>query len=707
MWLTFILVTFIIRSTHGYSAGAPPVACARMTPNHQQDARNLNTTHDLNGHALDLPFKLTTDPPEGSVIAPGQTVQVSLDALNDETFKGFIILVRDSEFPKNSQVGHFEKESDNALVNIATCNTGGHSNYITHNSQNGQAKSKSGIKAKWIAPDDFEGSVFFKYSVVLEYSTYYINLEMAPMRVTRSPKDDQKEIIDDSAINFDDSEPIKDTSAILGSTPTEKASTISTAKTTTTISTTATTTTTTTTTATTTTPQPKKLRVPHDHDIFKGCDDTKGCFADPTDCLEKQKNGESACDYVVSYEVDEKIRLKMAGRSEGEYIAVGLSSNAGMGDDLVTACYHDRNNGQVNVQSGYTIGYSYKPFRFPQYELDVIKRETHDGIFFCEVTRPLNIKINETQIRDGDLTNKVYDYNDEYFIFLAHGRWHNSEIQKHSNTPKISSKPLALSSVEVVKAEFNILLRLHGAFMITAWLGSASLGMIVARYFKQTWTSTQCCKKDMWFFVHRTMMVLTWCLNMAAFIMIFKEREWKWSIPIGDNPHAVLGCVTTFLCFIQPIMALMRPHPGTTMRPIFNWLHWFVGNAAQIVAIVTIFYAVELDKAELPQQTDYLLIAFVIFHAIIHLVLSCVMCKSDSRSKYAQTKNGYAMRQMGVNPRHYPEYEELKRDAPGGAIRKFFLAVYIIVGSLVIAALLALVVEAPAEAKLKEAGILP
>ena len=58
-------------------------------------------------------------------------------------------------------------------------------------------------------------------------------------------------------------------------------------------------------------------------------------------------------------------------------------------------------------------------------------------------------------------------------------------------------------------------------------------------------------------------------------------------------------------------------------------------------------------------------------------------------------KNGYPMRQMG---RSYPDYEELKRDAPGAGLRKFFLAVYIIVCFLVTAALILLVVFRPSNA---------
>lgn len=134
-----------------------------------------------------------------------------------------------------------------------------------------------------------------------------------------------------------------------------------------------------------------------------------------------------------------------------------------------------------------------------------------------------------------------------------------------------------------------------------------------------------------------------------------------------------------------------------------------VGNSAHIVGIVTIFFAVELDKAQLPKETDFLLIAFVIFHALIHLVLSCLVCKSDNADRYSKAKNGYAMRHMSPGSRHhqFPEYEELKRDAAGGGLRKFFLAFYIIVGSLVTAALVALVVLAPVRPDLVKAGILP
>lgn len=82
-------------------------------------------------------------------------------------------------------------------------------------------------------------------------------------------------------------------------------------------------------------------------------------------------------------------------------------------------------------------------------------------------------------------------------------------------------------------------------------------------------------------------MVLTWALTTAGFVLIFVELK-AWSTE--PNPHAILGVVTTVLCFIQPIGAYFRPHPGTSKRPIFNWAHWFLGNAAHIVASESIYF---------------------------------------------------------------------------------------------------------------------
>jgi len=77
-------------------------------------------------------------------------------------------------------------------------------------------------------------------------------------------------------------------------------------------------------------------------------------------------------------------------------------------------------------------------------------------------------------------------------------------------------------------------------------------------------------------------MVLVWLLTIAGFVLIFIELG-GWTSDT-QNPHAILGVVTTVLTFIQPIGAAMRPTPSSPKRPLFNWLHWLVGNSAHIIA---------------------------------------------------------------------------------------------------------------------------
>lgn len=38
--------------------------------------------------------------------------------------------------------------------------------------------------------------------------------------------------------------------------------------------------------------------------------------------------------------------------------------------------------------------------------------------------------------------------------------------------------------------------------------------------------------------------------------------------------------------------------------------------------VVAIFFAVKLSKAELPEWLDYILVAFVAFHVLMHLIFS-------------------------------------------------------------------------------------
>jgi hypothetical protein len=52
------------------------------------------------------------------------------------------------------------------------------------------------------------------------------------------------------------------------------------------------------------------------------------------------------------------------------------------------------------------------------------------------------------------------------------------------------------------------LVKLHGAFMVTAWMFAASCGILFARYFRLTWVGKQFMGKDLWFVVSLSFNIL-------------------------------------------------------------------------------------------------------------------------------------------------------------------------------------------------------
>lgn len=76
-----------------------------------------------------------------------------------------------------------------------------------------------------------------------------------------------------------------------------------------------------------------------------------------------------------------------------------------------------------------------------------------------------------------------------------------NKVSFHSVAYEVSAEKKSLADVTGFTGASKILLRLHGAFMVTAWIGTASIGILIARYFRQTWVGSSLCGKDHWFAV--------------------------------------------------------------------------------------------------------------------------------------------------------------------------------------------------------------
>lgn len=81
------------------------------------------------------------------------------------------------------------------------------------------------------------------------------------------------------------------------------------------------------------------------------------------------------------------------------------------------------------------------------------------------------------------------------FLRLANGVAFHDLVYLGTSTAK------RLSDVGELIPASDILIRLHGALMLASWIGTASIGMLLARYYRQTWVNSQLCGKDHWFAV--------------------------------------------------------------------------------------------------------------------------------------------------------------------------------------------------------------
>lgn len=124
----------------------------------------------------------------------------------------------------------------------------------------------------------------------------------------------------------------------------------------------------------------------------------------------------------------------------------------------------------------------------------------------------------------------------EFWFRNCHCRWVTANFaftaaSVHRHTERIaSSEALNLAVVASLRGRSVLLLRLHGAFMLAAWIGAASIGILLARYFKQTWVGSSLCGKDQWFAVCRCDVdmekcnALTMCVSISVASILYDRN---------------------------------------------------------------------------------------------------------------------------------------------------------------------------------------
>ena len=473
------------------------------------------------------------------------------------------------------------------------------------------------VAVVWKAPDQWAGQVVARWSVVQDYQNYWTDISSQPITISRRR------------------EPREDTS--LTSIPTTTSTT-----------------------------------APASHPVYSACDLTKTCYGLPRECDEWRD-----CDLLVTWEVGlntTTVELYRRSAEDHVYVALGLSSDDKMGGDLVTSCVS--HSGRVTVSSSWNAGHTNIPMTERMTQLDLLQGSHTDGHLYCRVRLD-----NYIGGRPPLAGSKHFHYEldrQSYHVLLAGGEaLPGGSLTYHGPRMAQSSADLLhLSRVSHVHTKFDLLLKSHGVVMVVVWLGCAGSGIILARYYKETWTDSEWCGEAQWFLWHRFLMFLVWAGTIAGVVLIVLHTGgWPYSLAfVMTNPHPILGLAALVLTFIQPLMAICRPVPASPLRWIFNWSHWFVGNCAQVIALLAIFFAIELEAAQLERMVTWVVVGWVAFHVVTHTLLSLNMCWADSGRGEVYPLSG---RVTEMSRRGY-QYTEHDKDKRGGGCRKLWFGLYFI-----------------------------
>ncbi|XP_017120314.1 putative ferric-chelate reductase 1 homolog isoform X1 [Drosophila elegans] len=616
--------------------GAPETVCDTMLPFHS--GGSVLPQNSVS------PFSVDTS---SSTLGQGQTLRVDLTGVPAGlSFGGYMIQARNRN-PPHQIVGQFGPARD-GTIKLMNCE-----NSVNNSATHSNAGPKQQVLLEWQSPVDFLGEVVFNATIAQSYNEFWVGVPSKPVQIVRR----------------DASGPPLPT---LGPNPAL---------------------------GTTRAPYvppgyvaPNNVAAVTADPIYNGCGQSKNCFGFPDGCV-ASKTCTSITVVTVRGDVFE-FEIQSGKGTNAAYVAVGLSDDAKMGDDLTTECVPE--NGRVNLYSSLTSASPYAAVRSKvnQNSARLLDASIVDGVIYCRVQRDA---VTSVQGRNFDLRNGKY-----HLLVASGSSLKENSVGYHDIGRLPSAQAINLAEVQDLGGSSRLLVQLHGAFMIAAWIGTTSLGIIFARYFKQTWVGSQSCGKDQWFAWHRLLMVTTWSLTVAAYVLIWVElKRAVW------HAHSIIGLITVILCFLQPIGALFRPGPNDKKRPYFNWGHWLGGNLAHILGIVTIFFSVKLPKAELPEWMDWILVSFVVVHVLVHLIFSIGLCLNHwqvtgmaSERHLSQRANTFQMGDISHHQQHGMRNGmsmERKMDAPYGAMRKGLLGVYSVVLVLFVVVLILLVVLAPIE----------
>ncbi|EDO43912.1 predicted protein [Nematostella vectensis] len=291
-----------------------------------------------------------------------------------------------------------------------------------------------------------------------------------------------------------------------------------------------------------------------------GCKETKGCVSFPYDC-----KGSSDCNYLVTY-VAGKDSVYFEMSAKDDWVSIGFNQDkAGMVGTDAIICSRPASGSSILIGHYYLSSKNTPTITTPTPTgLFNTSGEFNGGIIRCSFTR-----------NKVPSSNMKYDLSNKQYLVYARGEVASGILQYHSWKSSSSNKVDVLATTGAESRKRALLLT-HGALMLIAWVGFATVGMATARYMRTFWGDSKIMSLLVWFQIHRSCMVIVVLSTIISTILVFVYVG-GWS-EIGA--HAYIGIAVLVLAVLQPMIAVFRPHPGDDKSHFPNWI-WFSNAVGQ------------------------------------------------------------------------------------------------------------------------------
>ncbi|THD19348.1 Ferric-chelate reductase 1 [Fasciola hepatica] len=264
-----------------------------------------------------------------------------------------------------------------------------------------------------------------------------------------------------------------------------------------------------------------------------------------------------------------------SNRRSLEFYYQNLSYNI-LGDDGVVGCYYNALSGVVSVRAAYNTedGRSSVFYNGPDKDL-ILEEGENLGGKYNELDNTLQCRF-QRRVKPLDMVHQLMDLTvpNAYYLIVTRG---NNVLGGGFGRPFAGGESMSEQSVVLtspvygsmtgISAHGSPLMKTHGCLMVLAWVLCASVGVILARYYKDMWPNSGLLGQHVWFQAHRILQACCVLLTCVAIILAFIYCEgYSKASASPYYVHPILGLIVFCLALIN-----VSPHVLICLVDLFFW----------------------------------------------------------------------------------------------------------------------------------------